>query len=246
MADHLETERKYEADASLVLPSFAGLPGVARVDEPRTYLLSATYFDTPDLRLLARRMTLRRRSGGPDEGWHLKLPAGQDTRKELQEPLGAAGSEQVPPRLAAEIGELPVAPVALLETERTVRHLYDHAGRQLAEVADDLVTGRKLAQNGSEPVRWREIEIETTETELLDACARLLISAGARPGASPSKVARVLRVLASSEPFHRYRLGSLQQPCLCCGYAGGRHACARARGRRRTQPRGAAVQRAPV
>ena len=193
MADHLETERKYEADPSFVLPSFAGLPGVARVDDARTYLLSATYFDTPDLRLLADRMTLRRRTGGPDEGWHLKLPAGKDTRKELQEPLGSASTGQIPARLAAEIGELPVGPVALLETERTVRHLFDDAGRELAEVADDLVTGRKLAHADAEPVRWREIEIETAEEDLLDACGQLLTAAGARPGASPSKVARVLR-----------------------------------------------------
>lgn len=195
MGDHLETERKYEADASFAVPSLDGLPGVGRVDEPRTYLLAATYYDTPDLRLLARRMTLRRRTGGPDEGWHLKLPAGQDTRKELREPLGAPGSDQVPPRLAAEISELPVTAVALLETERTVRILRDHAGSPLAEVADDLVTGRRLPRSAAPPVRWREIEIETADLDLLDACGRLLIAAGAQPGTSPSKVARVLSQL---------------------------------------------------
>jgi inorganic triphosphatase YgiF len=189
MADYLETERKYEADQSFALPSFAGLPGVAQVDEPRTYLLSATYYDTPDLSLLARKMTLRRRTGGPDEGWHLKLPAGQDTRKEMREPLG---DTQVPPRLAAAIGDLTVAPVALLATQRTVRHLYDNTGRLLAEVADDLVTGSKLPDGTAEPLRWREIEVETADTDILDSAGRLLLAAGAQPATSASKVARVL------------------------------------------------------
>jgi inorganic triphosphatase YgiF len=186
MGDQLETERKYEADDSFTLPSFAGLPGVAREDEPHVYQLTATYYDTPDLRLLAQRMTLRRRTGGTDEGWHLKLPVAQDTRKELHEPLG---DTRVPARLAAAIGELPVAPVAILETRRSVRHLYDDAGKQLAEIADDLVTGRKV---DSRPIVWREIEVETPDQDILDECGRLLLAAGARPGISPSKLARVL------------------------------------------------------
>ena len=50
--------------------------------------LSATYYDTADLRLLRSRMTLRRRRGGSDAGWHLKLPAGADSRDEVRHPLG--------------------------------------------------------------------------------------------------------------------------------------------------------------
>jgi hypothetical protein len=45
------------------------------------------YFDTSDLRLLRAGVTLRRRTGGPDEGWHLKLPAGADSRDEHRLPL---------------------------------------------------------------------------------------------------------------------------------------------------------------
>ena len=39
--------------------------------------LAATYFDTADLRLAAAGLTLRRRTGGDDAGWHLKVPAGR-------------------------------------------------------------------------------------------------------------------------------------------------------------------------
>ena len=39
-------------------------------------MLEAVYYDTPNLRLLAEGVTLRRRTGGEDAGWHLKLPVG--------------------------------------------------------------------------------------------------------------------------------------------------------------------------
>ena len=50
-------------------------------------LLEATYFDTPDLDLAAHGVTLRRRSGGNDAGWHVKIPQGKDTRTEVRLPL---------------------------------------------------------------------------------------------------------------------------------------------------------------
>ena len=70
-----ETELKYEAGADAELPAFDGLPQVATA-ESAAELLVAIYYDTEDLRLLRAGITLRRRSGGHDAGWHLKLPAG--------------------------------------------------------------------------------------------------------------------------------------------------------------------------
>ena len=84
--DHLETEQKYDADADFVLPGFDGLARCRRAGG-RNYL-HATYFDTEDLDLSGSRVTLRRRVGGADEGWHLKLPVRADTRQELHAPLG--------------------------------------------------------------------------------------------------------------------------------------------------------------
>ena len=55
---------------------------------PVVHRLAATYFDTPGDRLAANKITLRRRTGGTDEGWHLKLPAADGNRQELHEPLG--------------------------------------------------------------------------------------------------------------------------------------------------------------
>jgi len=55
-----------------VPPSFElpELPG-AQVE---THHLRVTCYDTEDALLQAHRVTMRRRLGGPDEGWHLKLP----------------------------------------------------------------------------------------------------------------------------------------------------------------------------
>src|SRR5215467_16034087 len=98
--DNLETERKYEAGADAVLPDLAGLPGVAATSGPQEFQLDADYFDTADLRLLRAGITLRRRRGGHDAGWHLKLPAGPHTRREIRLPLGRAGG-RVPAELAS-------------------------------------------------------------------------------------------------------------------------------------------------
>ena len=58
--------------------------------------LTSTYYDTPSLGLLRQRVTLRRREGDADTGWHLKVPAG-DARTELRLPLSAGA--HVPERL---------------------------------------------------------------------------------------------------------------------------------------------------
>ena len=207
MADHLEIEQKFDVDEDFQRPDF-GVLGEA-LDEgvtaaaPVLYHLAATYYDTPDERLAARKITLRRRTGGTDAGWHLKLPAGRDARQELREPLDAdtaGGGREVPARLAATVADVtggrPLAPIAVLETERTVVTLTAHDGRVLAEVADDLVTARRLgdgAANG-QPLRWREIEVEVPDESpaLQQAAADLLRAAGARPAGHGSKLARLL------------------------------------------------------
>ncbi|NBQ43136.1 MAG: CYTH domain-containing protein, partial [Mycobacteriaceae bacterium] len=68
---HLELERKYDVPDEAVSPSFEGLAAVARVETLPVQSLDAVYFDTADHALAARRVTLRRRSGGADAGWHL-------------------------------------------------------------------------------------------------------------------------------------------------------------------------------
>lgn len=199
MADHLEIEQKFEVDDDFRRPDFDALLGYTAA-APVTHHLSATYFDTPDTRLAANNITLRRRTGGTDAGWHLKLPVGGDARRELQVPLSdGPDSGTVPERLAMRVAEvtggLPLAPIATLDTERTVVTLTTGTGNVVAEIADDRVTARRLAPPpGQPPLRWREIEVEVPDRspELQQASAKLLVSAGARPSAKISKLAKLL------------------------------------------------------
>jgi len=209
----IETERKYDAAAGFVLPDLAGVGGVAAVTGPRTYRLRAVYFDTPDFRLLAAKITLRRRTGGADAGWHLKLPAGADSRREVHAPLGRS-TRTVPARLAELVsrwsGGQPLDPIARLATTRRVRWLNGQDGQVLAEVADDLVIGSLPGPGPGRPSgagtaagpgpewreasRWREVEVElgTGPRALLDSVGERLLRAGAARSAAASKLSRLL------------------------------------------------------
>jgi inorganic triphosphatase YgiF len=199
--EQIETERKYDVDTGFVLPDLAGAGGSASMAPPDVQLLEATYFDTDDLRLIAAHITLRRRTGGDDAGWHIKLPVGGDTRREVHFPLGPPG-RVVPGEIAAEVarwsGGAPLGPVARLETRRTMRRLLSESGEVLAEVADDQVTGSRPDPADPETWRlqdsWREVEVELKSgtPDLLDAAAAGLAAAGATPSRSASKLARVL------------------------------------------------------
>lgn len=205
LTEHLETELKLDVDPGFVVPDLGGLIGGQAVTEPEVRLLAANYFDTSDLRLAAARITLRRRTGGADEGWHLKLPLGAGTRRELQAPLGDDATT-VPPQLASLVASYveghPLQIVAVLETRRTVRNLTRADGAVLAEVADDLVTGRipSVGDAPAEPVTWREVEVELVSggPEILAAARSRLIAAGARPSSSASKLGRLLGTAPSA------------------------------------------------
>ncbi len=197
---HLETEQKYDAAADFILPDLNGLEGRAKATGRQRYYLSATYFDTEELDLIKNRITLRRRVGGPDEGWHLKLPVRKDTRQEVRTPLSEGDNGTVPARLAAQVKDItagrPLHPIAILDTERTVVTLTGQAGEPLAEVADDLVTATRLDEPRAQPMRWREIEVEAAEGAkvggLLEAAGQVLREAGARRSPSASKLGRLL------------------------------------------------------
>jgi CHAD domain-containing protein len=189
-----EIERKYDATGA-GLPDLAGVPGVASVSADTRELLNAVYYDTADLRLIRAGITLRRRTGGDDAGWHLKLPAGADARDELRLPAGRAGG-RVPAELASLVRATTrgatIAPVVRMRTVRRRRHLLDGAGAPLAEIAADEVSA-ELA-DGSGAQAWTELEVELMAggRELLAELDRRLRAAGVRPAAVGSKLARVL------------------------------------------------------
>jgi CYTH domain len=215
----LETEQKYEADADFTMPDLSGLGGSEMASPPETQLLVARYYDTSDLRLAAAGVTLRRRTGGADAAWHLKLPVGGDTRREVHAPLESgdaavpleSGEKPVPAGLADLVTDWtegrPLRPVATLETRRTVWPITGPGGEVLAEVADDLVTGHREALPGppegaglgAADLTWREVEVELVagSPAILTAAAQRLRGAGARPSGSANKLSRVLAAPAA-------------------------------------------------
>ncbi|MGY4974164.1 CYTH and CHAD domain-containing protein [Streptomyces nigrescens] len=204
MADTVrEIERKYEADNDTQLPDLAGIGPVAAVAEAGTEDLDALYYDTTGLSLAADGITLRRRTGGRDAGWHLKLPVAPGVRDEVRAPL----SDVPPPELTALVRsralDQELVPVVRLRTRRAVRVLRDAAGTPLAEVAEDAVhawpaagaVGAGESGAGRAGARWREIEVELLgegDTGLLDEIGRALTAAGVRPASAASKLARAL------------------------------------------------------
>lgn len=158
--------------------------------------LSAIYFDTDDLALVRGGVTLRRRVGGDDEGWHLKLPEGRD-REERGLPLTDAAT---PPGEFVELVQAQargrdLVAVATLRTERTVHRLVDGQGRVLAEVCDDAVQAETPEPDGSISLKlWREWEVELVagSEKLLEQVGAVLMAVGARPGPAASKLAMAL------------------------------------------------------
>lgn len=191
--EFVETERKYDADFETPLPAFGDIAGVEQVTDPADHQLEAVYFDTEGLILARHRITLRRRTGGADPGWHLKLPADKDSRVEIHAPLGQP--EAVPEELAEQLlvftrGQ-ELRPVARIHTRRTLHRLHGSGQVTLAEFVDDYVTAETLhpAQVGRQ---WREWEIELVHGDeaLLGSAEQVLSQAGATRSGHPSKLAR--------------------------------------------------------
>ncbi|HEV2633583.1 MAG TPA: CYTH and CHAD domain-containing protein [Actinocrinis sp.] len=160
-----ETEWKYEAAQGALLPDLTRVPHVAQVTEPDKQVLKATYHDTEDLRLMQAGITLRRRTGGNDEGWHLKLPDGHGARTELRLPLERDLPAELAGLVRAWTRGAAVGPVARITTKRQSRLLRDESGSTLAEVVLDDITAESLGRTTA-LTRWNEVEVELVEGDL--------------------------------------------------------------------------------
>ncbi|MEV8588558.1 CYTH and CHAD domain-containing protein [Streptomyces sp. NPDC051180] len=189
-----EIERKYEATGETPLPDLTKVRGVAEVADRGVMELDAVYYDTPDLRLAADALTLRRRTGGSDAGWHVKFPVAAGVRDEIRAPLTDTLPGELAGLLRSRVRGGTVVPVVRLRSARDVRHLRTADGTLLAELSVDTVHAERLP--GGTVATWTEIEVELADgiddPALLDAVGRRLGKAGIRPSASPSKLARAL------------------------------------------------------
>ncbi|WP_020389044.1 CYTH and CHAD domain-containing protein [Kribbella catacumbae] len=191
--EQLEIETKYDVDEHAILPALHELPGVASVAQPVELNLEAVYFDTAGLDLAAAKVTLRRRTGGEDDGWHVKLPVSSGERLEIQHPLGRAVRKvplQVVRAVRVHARDNELVPVVSLATRRIVHRLLDADGEVLAEISDDEVTS--TVDGESETWREWEVELVNGDTDLLEAAEPVLRAAGAKPASGPSKLARAL------------------------------------------------------
>lgn len=193
-----EIELKFDVDDGTLLPDWTAIPGIAAVSSGESRALDAWYFDDADAALGRSGYALRRRTGGPDEGWHIKGPRGADGgRTELHWPLSLG--DDVPLDVAHHVATVstgPFTPLARIRNARVAYDLLDADGGVIAEVADDHVSTRD-ERSGAER-SWHEWEIELGPAAPADHAAffaaveQAALSAGARPAASDSKLARAL------------------------------------------------------
>lgn len=214
MRQHLEIEAKFAVSESTAVPDLCTISGINSIDHEEDHSLRAEYFDTRDLRLTRAKVTLRRRTGGNDAGWHIKFP-GAVGRREIQVPLEAedvtgaqqdAGTVEPPYEIMSQIRALiqgrPLFPIARVDNERHTSYLADEHGSVIAEFCDDRVSTVSHLPGGVRK-QWREWEFELSGDgevsdqapdvlDLLRSATDILSAAGAYPSDSPSKLVSAL------------------------------------------------------
>ena len=189
-----EQEDKYEVDSDWVMPQITDLvPDGGRLDQQERELHS-TYFDTSGAGLRVLGITLRRRVGGSETGWQLKVPNGT-ARTELQ---SGSRAKKLPSALAKGVEGLlageSLDAVAAIMTTRTAYRVLNADGELMFEIADDQVEsgppdGESMLHS------WREVEVElgpAGKKKDLKRARKLLEDAGASPSTSRTKLDRAL------------------------------------------------------
>jgi CHAD domain-containing protein len=214
-----EREVKLGAHATFLLPDLDNLVAAEASDDGAAsptvvalgeQTLTATYWDTPDLRLTRSGLSLRHRTAndGSERGWTVKLPAAGDGGPALSRTeIAYAGPEGQPPGEAASLvmattRGAALEPVARLVTRRRRSHVIDAGGRAALEVADDEVSvmdGRRVA------ARFRELEVELAPGDhdgvaLLPLVVQRLRHAGAGAPDPTPKIVRALGPRAVAGP----------------------------------------------
>ncbi|GAB2504758.1 CHAD domain protein [Corynebacterium atrinae] len=209
----LEVEAKFAVADNATCPDLTQIEGVKSVMATAHHQLSAIYYDTDDLRLTRSKITLRRREGGSDDGWHIKFP-GSAGRLEVHAPLGEPidGILRIPEELRDQVRALvrnnELKPIAQVDNHRTEITLGGEGGAPVAEFCDDHVSAWSLLPGGDNTT-WREWEVELsgdvagtdTAADIMPSATSLLISAGAKVSSSPSKLVMALGTSEAAAPL---------------------------------------------
>jgi len=201
---HVETEFKFRVPTDFELPSFPSSLGIWTNESVRN--MDATYWDTTDATLLRWGITMRIRTGGGDDGWHLKIPVSPQesvsdvsVRTELhRDATSASPPIEFLEMLSTILQGSEVIPIARVQTERKPQILTDSRGAVI-ELVDDSVT----LSHGEQIIdEFREIEIELmSELVMQEALviAEILGNAGAQTS-SVSKAASAFGPAARKQP----------------------------------------------
>jgi CHAD domain-containing protein len=212
-----EREVKLAAWPGFALPQLDDVvPGVV-TGEQRERQLDAVYWDTTDLRLVRKGITVRFRSGDGASHWTVKLPQQDDVppgdagpRKGVlwREEIDVDGTPESVPAYAARlvracVRSAPMVPVARITTVRRSLELLDAEAGLVAEVDDDEVS---VLDDGRVAARIREVEVELapeTSIDLLPAIVGRLVEAGAGATDQQPKLVRALGPRALAPPMLR-------------------------------------------
>jgi CHAD domain-containing protein len=202
-----EREIKFAPPAGFRLPPLTDPGGGVFASPETTATLTATYYDTTDLRITRSGASLRYRD--PD-GWTVKLPRsdGDDEVLARDEHHVAGDSEALPDAALDLVRSLTrgasVSAVATLRSRRTTVLLHDAEGAGVGEVVNDAVEATfpdadpdrdRDRDQVAAPVRFGEVELElgavATDAHRAAITARLR-SAGVGPVDPTLKIVRAL------------------------------------------------------
>jgi CHAD domain-containing protein len=222
-SDDLEREVKLSMKIGVDLPDLRKVVG-ASVRQPDE-ILPAVYFDTSDMRLWERGITLRHRTGEVTPQWTLKLPNPASGDSLVRTELNWAGDEERIPgalldALLGIVRRAPLHKVAELDSER-IRVLLEEHGVVWAELTSDLVTVVGGQRDGR---RFRQLEIERVsggpdrDVET-NAVVKALQGAGARLDPHPKLEKALGRRRNTREVGRRPSTEQVARQAISCGLA---------------------------
>ena len=203
--EHREIEFKFRIPADLTINIGDILESTHHTGEPLDHRsMDATYYDTASLSLIRWGVTLRRRSGGGDDGWHMKLPlrySQTGAPEHGMDEIHVDGTASLIPSPLVSIASplirrQELVPVARVVTERSPFLVRDDQGEILVEVVDDWVALKGFDIDGPQATRFHEVEVELVADSIqAQRVARSIASALRDAGAQPSTVSKAASAL---------------------------------------------------
>jgi CHAD domain-containing protein len=196
MSDTSKIRQFLEVSMVGSLPNLVYLDRVIAVADPTKDEFDTTYFDTADLRLARRSVTLVRVNGGDDAAWWLDQPDAHGRSTVIRQPLGRS-TRVVPAALARQLRVVTrhetLRRVATVHTTSVRVELLNETGDLLAVVTDNVRRAQPFGGRRATCV-WREVgaAVVLADGSLLDAVRNRLDAAGLHPRAPQPVLQRVL------------------------------------------------------